>query len=85
MLLFFLLSYIHLETFAFDSKRHPDYPFALALYINGLIDCRVSVCCEYKHKKNVPLGGPSGSFAIANVQKVKPCRRFVNFIYQIIW
>ena len=76
--------HIHLGSFAFDSQRHPDYPFALALYINGLIDCRVSVCCEYKHRKNVPLGGPSGSFSIADVQKVKPCRRFVDFIDSII-
>jgi len=75
------IEYIDLETFAFDSQRHPDYPFALALYINGLIDSRISVCCEYKHKRNVPLGGPHGLFAISDVQKVKPCRRFVNLIY----
>ncbi len=75
------IKYIHLETFAFDSQRHQDYPFALALYINGLIDSRISVCCEYKHKRNVPLGGPHGLFAISDVQKVKPCRRSVNLIY----
>jgi hypothetical protein len=83
----FFLSFndrIHLEKFAFDSKRHSDYPFALALYINGLINSRISVCCEYKHKKNALLGGPHGSFSIASVQKVKPCLRFVNFIHEII-
>ncbi len=70
-----------LEKFRFESHRHNSYPFALTLYVNGLIDSRISVCCEYKHKRNVPLGGPHGLFAISDVQKVKPCRRFVNFIH----
>ncbi|CAM2706639.1 unnamed protein product [Rotaria socialis] len=62
------------EKFSFESRRHPDYPFALALYINGLIDSRISTCCEYRHKRNVPLGGKQGLFGIVDVIDAKPCR-----------
>jgi hypothetical protein len=71
--------FICLEIFTFDSRRHRDYPFALALYINGLIDSRISVCCEYKHKHNVRLGSRYGLFGIYNVQKSQPCPMYVNF------
>ena len=64
-----------LEKFAFDSRRHQDYPFALALYINGLIDSRISVCCEYRHRNHIRLGGKYGSFAIDEIRKVKPCEQ----------
>ncbi|UJR32769.1 hypothetical protein I4U23_020229 [Adineta vaga] len=68
------------ETFTFESRRHPNYPFALTLYINSYIDSRLSVCCEYKYKNNVRLYRNRGSFGIYDVQKVKPCQhcRFEN-------
>ncbi|CAF1358755.1 unnamed protein product [Rotaria sordida] len=62
------------EKFTFRSRRHFEYPFALSLYVNGLIDCRISVCCEYKHKIGVPLTGKQASFAICNVQGGQPCQ-----------
>lgn len=71
-------SLISLDTFTFDSRRHADYRFALAFYVNGLISCRVSVCCEFKHKKNALLGGPTGSFSIHDVLHSKPCEKFVK-------
>ncbi|CAF1013687.1 unnamed protein product [Adineta steineri] len=61
------------ENFTFQSRRHCDYPFALSLYVNDLIDCRISVCCEYKHKIGVPLGGKRASFAFLNIQGGQPC------------
>ncbi|CAF2639135.1 unnamed protein product [Rotaria sp. Silwood2] len=74
------------EIFNFESRRHPEYPFAVALYINGLIDSRISVCCEYKHKYNVRLGSKYGLFGIYNVQKSQPCRscRFEKRIKEIL-
>lgn len=77
---FLVIFSIYLDTFAFDSRRHQDYSFALSFYINGLISCRVSVCCEFKHKKNAPLGGPSGSFAIQDVLHAKRCETFVEIL-----
>jgi hypothetical protein len=62
------------ETFAFESRPHPHYPFALSLYINNSMDSRISVCCEYKYKNNVQLGCKHSSFGIYNIQKSKPCR-----------
>ncbi|CAF0775880.1 unnamed protein product [Adineta ricciae] len=59
--------------FKFFSHRHRGYPFALSLYVNGLVKSRISVCCEYKHKRNVPLDGRHGLFGIHDVQKVTPC------------
>ncbi|CAF0739828.1 unnamed protein product [Adineta ricciae] len=64
---------IDLGTFKFLSRRHRGYPFALSLYVNGLVKSRISVCCEYKHKRNVPLDGKHGLFGIHDVQKVTPC------------
>ncbi|CAF4936953.1 unnamed protein product, partial [Rotaria socialis] len=72
------------EKFTFESRRHFAYPFALSLYVNGLIDCRISVCCEYKHKIGLPLGGKRASFAILNVQGGKPCQTFVIVYFHFV-
>jgi hypothetical protein len=73
-ILFLYKKYFFSEKFTFESRRHNDYPFALTLYVNGIIDCRISVCCEYKHKLGIPLGGKRASFAICNVQGGQPCQ-----------
>lgn len=73
----FTFIFILIEKFTFKSRRHNEYPFALSLYVNGLIDCRISVCCEYKHKIGIPLSGKHSSFAIINVQGGNPCHTFV--------
>ncbi|CAF3621989.1 unnamed protein product [Rotaria sp. Silwood1] len=59
--------------FTFESRRHSDYPFGLSLYVKGLIDSRISTCCEYKHRHGVKLGGERGHFAIKSVHGSKPC------------
>ncbi|CAF3790952.1 unnamed protein product [Rotaria sordida] len=59
--------------FTFESHRHSDYPFGLSLYVKGLIDSRISTCCEYKHRHGVRLGGDRGHFAIKSVHGSKPC------------
>ncbi|CAF3670704.1 unnamed protein product [Rotaria socialis] len=63
------------KIFEFESRRHPDYPFALTFYVNGLIDNRLSICCESRYKHNVRLSGKRGLFGIVNVQKSKACKR----------
>ncbi|CAF3999391.1 unnamed protein product, partial [Rotaria sp. Silwood1] len=52
------------DDFSFESRRHADYPFALAFYINGIINNRLSVCCEYRCKNDMRIGGKRGLFAI---------------------
>ncbi len=71
-------------TFQFECRRHSDYPFALAFYVNGLIDDRLSICCESRYQNNVRIGGKRGLFGIINVQKSKACRRLILLIYSII-
>ncbi|CAF2938466.1 unnamed protein product [Rotaria sp. Silwood2] len=61
------------DEFTFNSRRHSDYPFGLSLYVKGLIDSRISTCCEYKHRHGVRLGGEHGHFAIVSVEGSKPC------------
>ena len=71
---FFIVDF-SLETFAFNSRRQPGSPFVLTLYVNGVVDCRVSACCESKPKRRVPLEGQNSSFAIHSVQKAnRACR-----------
>ncbi|CAF3277422.1 unnamed protein product [Rotaria socialis] len=61
------------DEFSFNSRRHSNYPFGLSLYVKGLIDSRISTCCEYKHRHGVKLGGERGHFAILSVEGSKPC------------
>ncbi|UJR16504.1 hypothetical protein I4U23_003406 [Adineta vaga] len=61
------------DEFSFNSHRHSDYPLGLSLYVKGLIDSRISTCCEYKHRNGVRLGGERGHFAVVSVQGSKPC------------
>ncbi|CAF4930595.1 unnamed protein product [Rotaria sp. Silwood1] len=63
------------DDFSFESRRHTDYPFALAFYVNGIINNRLSVCCEYRCKNDMRIGGKRGLFAIRGIEKCAPCRR----------
>ena len=66
--------------FTFESHRYRSHPFSLTLYVNGRQDCRLSVCCEYKHQPGARLGGKAGHFGIARVDGSSPCYRFVSNI-----
>lgn len=76
--MFFSLIYLdyYIDQFSFNSRRHSDYPFGLSLYVKGLIDSRISTCCEYKHRHGVKLGGERGHFAILSVEGSKPCIKY---------
>lgn len=67
-----------LDTFQLRSRRHPDYPFALALYVNGLVDHRLSGCCEWRYRSNPRLGGKRALFGILRVEQATPCPRWEN-------
>ena len=66
-----------IDEFTFVSHRHTDYPLGLSLYVKGLIDSRISTCCEYKHRHGVRLGGERGHFAIVSVEGSKPCLKYI--------
>ena len=57
----------------FTSRRHRDCPFGISLYTDGMIDTRLSTCCEYRHKTGRMLGCRSGHFKLVNVSGGKPC------------
>ncbi|ESO83207.1 hypothetical protein LOTGIDRAFT_236792 [Lottia gigantea] len=59
--------------FTFVSHRHRGYPFSLTIYVDGRMDSRVSTCCEYRHARNVRLGGANGHFSIVDVKGNTPC------------
>ncbi|PAA76102.1 hypothetical protein BOX15_Mlig011659g1, partial [Macrostomum lignano] len=63
------------EDFTFVSRRHRGYPFSLSLYIDGVMDSRVSACCEYKHRTGVRLGSKTGHFGFVSVSEAAPCYR----------
>ena len=64
-----------LGDFTFTSRRHRGYPFSLTFYINGVQDCRLSTCCEYKHARGARIGGKAGKFAVLGIQGAAPCYR----------
>ncbi len=49
-------------------------PLGLSLYIDGLVDCRLSSCCEYKYNQRLIIG-KSGHFRVINVKGGKECYR----------
>ncbi|CAF3778028.1 unnamed protein product [Rotaria socialis] len=63
------------DEFAFESRRHTDYPFALAFYVNGVISNRLSVCCENRVKNETLIGGKRCLFSILSIEKSRPCRK----------
>jgi len=63
--------------FEFASLRQREFPFSLTLYINGHQDCRVSTCCETKHKFKKRLG-KSGHFSIVSAPGATPCFSFLG-------
>ena len=63
------------EMFSFQSRRHMDYPFALAFYLNGVIKDRLSICCEARCKNFMRIGGKRSLIAITKVENARPCRR----------
>lgn len=39
--------------FTFISWRHIGCPFGITIYLNSIVDFRLSTCCEYKHQGKV--------------------------------
>lgn len=68
-----ILTFIIIETFRCVSRRHYGMPLGLTLYINGLVNCRLSSCCEYKHAQGSLVGGKSANFRLVSVEGGKPC------------
>ena len=50
-------------------------PFGLTLYVDGVMDCRVSACCEYRHSTGKLLGSKTAHFGLVKVEGGKPCYR----------
>ncbi|KAI5619025.1 glutamate-rich protein 3, partial [Silurus asotus] len=65
------------ELFQFMSRRHRGFPFSLTFYLNGLQVERLSSCCEFKHRKNLRLGGRSSHFGFSGVEGAAPCYRCI--------
>ena len=67
--------FLNTDQFTVTSKRHYGMPFGMSLYVNGLINCRISSCCEYKHKQGQVLGGgkSSANFRLLKVEGGQPC------------
>ena len=70
-----MTSFFPVGDFTFTSRRHRGYPFSLTFYINGVQDCRLSTCCEYKHARGARIGGKAGKFAVLGIQGAAPCYR----------
>ena len=76
--------------FTFISRRHHGYPFSLSFYINGVFDCRLSTCCEYKHASGSRLGGPLGHFGVISIEGAAPCYKWAQnswagFLFRGCW
>lgn len=69
-----LLTYkLYLDEFTFKSHRLLDTPFTIAIYINGVIDSRVSTCCEQGYLKQHNLQSRRSLFQLLFVSGGTPC------------
>lgn len=50
-------------------------PFGLTLYVDGMMVCRVSACCEYRHRAGKLLGSKTARFGLVKVEGGRPCYR----------
>ena len=66
------------EDFDFYSKRHVGMPFGLSIYMDGLVDLRVSTCCEYRHKCGNLLGSRCSHFKLVSMSGGRPCCKYVG-------
>ena len=48
-------------------------PLGLSLFVDGMINCRLSSCCEYKHKPGHMIGGRSGHFRLIMIEGGRQC------------
>ena len=51
-------------------------PYGLTIYLDGMMDSRVSACCEYRHQCGRLLGSKTAHFKLVKVEGGKPCYRF---------
>ena len=65
---------LYLGTIKFTSRRHSDCPFGVSIYVDGLIDCRMSACCEHKYRPG-RIGGRTGHFSLVHVTGSSPCTK----------
>ena len=61
------------DEISFTARRHRDCSIGISIYVDGMIDTRVSVCCEYRHKAGKHLGCKNGHFKLVRVSGGKPC------------
>ena len=52
-------------------------PYGLTIYLDGLMDSRVSACCEYRHQCGMLLGSKTAHFKLVKVEGGTPCYRLV--------
>ena len=74
----YLLQIPSTDIFTFVSKRHIGMPYGLTIYLDGMMDSRVSACCEYRHQCGKLLGTKTAHFKLVKVEGGKPCYRLVN-------
>jgi hypothetical protein len=63
----------YLDEFTFKSRRILDTPFTIAIYINGVIDSRISTCCEQGYLKQRHLQSKRSVFRVLSVTGGIPC------------
>lgn len=63
------------DEFVIISRRHHGMPLGLTLFVDGMIYCRLSSCCEYKHKPGHMIGGRSGQFRLIMIEGGRQCSK----------
>eukprot|EP00800_Vazella_pourtalesii_P001098 TRINITY_DN1092_c0_g1_i10.p1 TRINITY_DN1092_c0_g1~~TRINITY_DN1092_c0_g1_i10.p1 ORF type:complete len:636 (-),score=116.00 TRINITY_DN1092_c0_g1_i10:1401-3308(-) len=63
--------------FSFLSRRHLDSTLGLTFYLSGLVDARLSACCEYRYKQGHRVGGAGRTchYEWVSAKNATPCAR----------
>ncbi len=67
------LNFFFSMTYSFESRRSPQFPLGLSIFINGVLMARVSTCCEYKHAVGSYLGRRTCGLRLLGVAHGQPC------------
>ena len=85
LLSFVSIIFFFAEEFGFYSKRHIGMPFGLSIYMDGVLDIRVSSCCEYRHKAGALLGSKACShFRLISMCGGRPCYKYAELRQRLV-
>lgn len=76
-------SFLCLDEFTFKSHRLLNTPFTIAIYINGVVDSRLSACCEQGFLQHYRSQLKRSAFQLLFVSGGIPCYAYDMIVFDL--